>query len=105
MPDSAPRVVIVEGGFGGLARGTTERPVEKPAGALRATKRFVKRSLPGGFWGVFRLRGQDTRLTGSTASINAALAAAERDGLRLHVRVRLAILAAIAVWLVVNYVP
>jgi adenylate cyclase len=40
----------------------------------------------------------------STASIKAAVAAAERDGLRLHLRVRLAILAAIAVWLVVNYV-
>jgi adenylate cyclase len=41
----------------------------------------------------------------STASIEAAVAAAERDGLRLHVRVRLAILATIAVWLLVNYVP
>jgi adenylate cyclase len=45
------------------------------------------------------------QLTGSTASIEAAVAAAEQDGLRLHLRVRLAILAAIAVWLVVNYVP
>ena len=42
---------------------------------------------------------------GSTASIEAAVAAAERNGLRLHLRVRLAILATIAVWLFVNYVP
>jgi adenylate cyclase len=41
----------------------------------------------------------------STASIEAAVAAAERDGLRLHIRVRLAILATIAAWLLVNYVP
>jgi len=44
-------------------------------------------------------------LTGSTASIEAAVAAAERDGLWLYLRVRLAILGAIAVWLVVNYAP
>jgi adenylate cyclase len=43
-------------------------------------------------------------LTGSTASIEAAVAAAERDGLWLHLRVRLAILATIAIWLLVNYV-
>src|SRR5262249_49694976 len=42
---------------------------------------------------------------GSTASIEAAVAAAERNGLRLHLRVRLTILATIAVWLFVNYVP
>src|SRR5262245_35965689 len=45
------------------------------------------------------------RVTGSTASIEAAVAAAERDGLWLHLRVRLAILVAIAAWLFVNYVP
>jgi adenylate cyclase len=44
-------------------------------------------------------------LTGPTASIDAAVAAAEQDGLRLHLRVRLVVLAAVAIWLGVHYVP
>ena len=38
-------------------------------------------------------------------TIEAAIAVAERDGLRFHLRVRLAILVVVAVWLVVNYAP
>ncbi len=39
------------------------------------------------------------------SGIEAAVAAAEQDGLRLHLRVRLMVLAALAVWLVVQYPP
>ena len=42
--------------------------------------------------------------TDPTARINAAVADAEQDGLRLHLRVRLVTLGAIAVWLFVNYI-
>lgn len=38
-------------------------------------------------------------------NIEAAVAAAERDGLRFLLRVRLVVLAAVALWLIVNYAP
>ena len=61
--------------------------------------------MSAGFERFSRLKRAGHQLTGSTPSITAAVVVAERDGLRLHLRVRLAILAAIAVWLIVNYVP
>jgi adenylate cyclase len=39
------------------------------------------------------------------STIETAIATAERDGLRFHLLVRLAILGALALWLVVNYAP
>ncbi len=42
---------------------------------------------------------------GPESSIEAAVAAAEQDGLRFHLRVRIAVLAALAVWLVAHYAP
>ncbi|HYB43394.1 MAG TPA: adenylate/guanylate cyclase domain-containing protein [Candidatus Methylomirabilis sp.] len=38
-------------------------------------------------------------------SIEAAFAAAERDGLRFLLRVRFAVLGAVAIWLIANYAP
>ena len=39
------------------------------------------------------------------SSIEAAVAAAEQDGLRFLLRVRLVVLASVALWLIVNYAP
>src|SRR2546428_12736450 len=39
------------------------------------------------------------------SSIEAAVAAAEQDGLRFLLRVRLVVLAVVALWLVTNYAP
>ncbi len=39
------------------------------------------------------------------SSIEAAVAAAEQDGLRFLLRVRLVVLAAVALWLITNYAP
>ena len=39
------------------------------------------------------------------STIESAIAAAEQDGLRLHLRIRLAILAMLAVWAVLTYAP
>jgi adenylate cyclase len=41
----------------------------------------------------------------SDSSIDAAVAAAEQDGLRFLLRVRLVVLAVVAVWLITNYAP
>jgi len=41
----------------------------------------------------------------SEPSIEAAVAAAEQDGLRFLLRVRLVVLAVVALWLVTNYAP
>src|SRR5713101_427801 len=41
----------------------------------------------------------------SESSIEAAVAAAEQDGLRFLLRVRLVVLAAVALWLITNYAP
>ena len=40
-----------------------------------------------------------------SSSIEAAVAAAEQDGLRFLLRVRLVVLAAVALWLITNYAP
>lgn len=42
---------------------------------------------------------------GPESDIEAAVGAAEQDGLRFHLRVRIAVLAALAVWLVAHYAP
>src|SRR5881409_4280987 len=39
------------------------------------------------------------------SSIEAAVAAAEQDGLRFLLRVRLVVFGAVAVWLITNYAP
>jgi adenylate cyclase len=86
----------------------TARPIgHEPAEAAGARQPDIARAPAGSAQrrARRRLHFGRRRERGQADGVEAAVAAAEQDGLRFLLRVRLVVLAAVAAWLLVNYAP